>query len=102
MELKACPNPDCDKMHTMRITISSKGWLKATCQQCGRSTGWMKCTEAEAIIAWNTRSDLKPLHDLADEWRKMATLDRYVIASQQTLRCCAETLESHLKQMEGK
>ena len=94
MELKACLNPNCEEPD-VRIE-KGNSMVKVWCAYCEASTGWMD-TEAEAISAWNTRVDLKPLHDLADEIASE-------LEEKQRLRfplAAARKLRKALKQMEA-
>ena len=107
MELKACLNPNCEEPD-VRIE-KGNSMVKVWCAYCVASTGWMD-TEAEAISAWNTRPDLKPLYDLADEWTKCempevcdctTTTPEQLIGSVGSIRHCGKRLRKALKQMEA-
>ena len=97
MKLKLCPMCGGEAGHA-QPEVTCVGVLYGNfCKVCTLSlTGFE--TQQSADKAWNTRPDLKPLHDLAEKWKYLW----YDLSGDSGgYGECAKELRKALKQMEA-
>ena len=106
MELKNCPFCGGEKITIEGIEVEGITWYRSKCITCF-SEGQIFANESETASAWNTRVDLKPLHDLADEFGKRESAINVNAPSEEEKAVanaygfCEVKLCRILKQMEG-